>query len=500
MPGRRARTSAAMPRAHAVRAMKTARRRSPARAAAEVYGLNLLVAEIEDRPDNTTRFLVIGRKAVEPRRGRQDHAARLGRENGCAGRAVPPARAARAAQHQPDAHRIAPVAQEEMGLRVLHRRRGPRRAANRWQRRSPSSKRARRCTASSAPIPKSILPEHHVLRSSTRRHASPASSPSRATSRSRIAPSCSARSRTGDARFGFPRRRRLPLHHEGRRALGVRVERPGPGEVIVDGVGLRGLRAPTATLDMGNAGTAMRLFMGLLSAQPFDSELDRRRVADAPADGARREAAAFHGCPHRNARRQTAGANSRRTATAGHPLRDAGRQRAGEIRGAARGAVRARRDHRGRTSESRAITPSACCRASVARSVHATAWWPSPRRGRCMRQHIACRATSRPPRSSWSRRASERASLHDPRRRREPDAYRHPGDAGPDGRRPAPGQSPQLRHGAGGRHRSAAVAAQGRVHSRATGAARDRRVSRAVRRCGVCRRRDRSSPAPRSCA
>lgn len=31
-------------------------------AAAEVYGLNKLVADIEDRPDNTTRFLVIGRK------------------------------------------------------------------------------------------------------------------------------------------------------------------------------------------------------------------------------------------------------------------------------------------------------------------------------------------------------------------------------------------------------------------------------------------------------
>ncbi|HET7204057.1 MAG TPA: prephenate dehydratase [Steroidobacteraceae bacterium] len=35
-------------------------------AAAEVYGLNLLVPEIEDRPDNTTRFLVIGRKSVNP--------------------------------------------------------------------------------------------------------------------------------------------------------------------------------------------------------------------------------------------------------------------------------------------------------------------------------------------------------------------------------------------------------------------------------------------------
>jgi chorismate mutase/prephenate dehydratase len=32
------------------------------RAAAEIYGLNLLANEIEDRPDNTTRFLVVGRK------------------------------------------------------------------------------------------------------------------------------------------------------------------------------------------------------------------------------------------------------------------------------------------------------------------------------------------------------------------------------------------------------------------------------------------------------
>lgn len=35
-------------------------------AAAEVYGLNVLVPEIEDRPDNTTRFLVIGRKLFAP--------------------------------------------------------------------------------------------------------------------------------------------------------------------------------------------------------------------------------------------------------------------------------------------------------------------------------------------------------------------------------------------------------------------------------------------------
>jgi len=55
--------------------------------------------------------------------------------------------------------------------------------------------------------------------------------------------------------------------------LGVAVRRPGPGRVAVDGVGLTGLRAPDAPLDLGNAGTAMRLFMGLLAPQAFDSVL-----------------------------------------------------------------------------------------------------------------------------------------------------------------------------------------------------------------------------------
>jgi 3-phosphoshikimate 1-carboxyvinyltransferase len=55
--------------------------------------------------------------------------------------------------------------------------------------------------------------------------------------------------------------------------LGVNVQRPAPGEVVIGGVGLRGLGRPRSVLDMGNAGTAMRLFMGLLSAQGFDSEL-----------------------------------------------------------------------------------------------------------------------------------------------------------------------------------------------------------------------------------
>jgi 3-phosphoshikimate 1-carboxyvinyltransferase len=57
------------------------------------------------------------------------------------------------------------------------------------------------------------------------------------------------------------------------RAMGVPIERPAPHFVTVTGVGLRGLRAPGRPLDMGNAGTAMRLCTGLLAGQPFDSEL-----------------------------------------------------------------------------------------------------------------------------------------------------------------------------------------------------------------------------------
>ncbi|HXV10728.1 MAG TPA: 3-phosphoshikimate 1-carboxyvinyltransferase, partial [Burkholderiales bacterium] len=73
------------------------------------------------------------------------------------------------------------------------------------------------------------------------------------------------------------------------RALGVRVDGPERGNVTVHGVGLRGLKQPAATLDCGNAGTAMRLLAGLLAGQRFACELTgdeslrqrpMRRVAD----------------------------------------------------------------------------------------------------------------------------------------------------------------------------------------------------------------------------
>jgi 3-phosphoshikimate 1-carboxyvinyltransferase len=55
--------------------------------------------------------------------------------------------------------------------------------------------------------------------------------------------------------------------------LGVRIDAPSEGVRIVHGVGLHGLQPPTAPLDCGNAGTAMRLLAGLLAGQRFDSVL-----------------------------------------------------------------------------------------------------------------------------------------------------------------------------------------------------------------------------------
>ncbi len=55
--------------------------------------------------------------------------------------------------------------------------------------------------------------------------------------------------------------------------LGVRFETPAPGERIVHGVGLHGLRGSPDVLDCGNAGTGMRLLAGLLAGQAFDSIL-----------------------------------------------------------------------------------------------------------------------------------------------------------------------------------------------------------------------------------
>lgn len=57
------------------------------------------------------------------------------------------------------------------------------------------------------------------------------------------------------------------------RAMGVPIDRPEQGRVVVQGVGLHGLSAPTTPLDLGNSGTSMRLMAGLLAGQAFDTVL-----------------------------------------------------------------------------------------------------------------------------------------------------------------------------------------------------------------------------------
>ncbi|MGQ0697371.1 MAG: 3-phosphoshikimate 1-carboxyvinyltransferase [Panacagrimonas sp.] len=72
-------------------------------------------------------------------------------------------------------------------------------------------------------------------------------------------------------------------------AMGVRIERLSDTSLRVHGVGLHGLKAPSAPLDLGNSGTSMRLMSGLMAAQKFpttligDESLSRRpmrRVID----------------------------------------------------------------------------------------------------------------------------------------------------------------------------------------------------------------------------
>ncbi len=56
-------------------------------------------------------------------------------------------------------------------------------------------------------------------------------------------------------------------------AMGVNIEWSGDGKVKIDGVGMFGLQPPSQALDLGNAGTSMRLLAGLLAGQRFDVEL-----------------------------------------------------------------------------------------------------------------------------------------------------------------------------------------------------------------------------------
>ncbi len=57
-------------------------------------------------------------------------------------------------------------------------------------------------------------------------------------------------------------------------AMGVKIKGPDElGEVVIEGVGMHGLKPPANALNLGNSGTSMRLLTGLLAEQGFDVTL-----------------------------------------------------------------------------------------------------------------------------------------------------------------------------------------------------------------------------------
>lgn len=57
------------------------------------------------------------------------------------------------------------------------------------------------------------------------------------------------------------------------RDLGVVIEGPDHGALVIHGVGMDGLRRPVGPLYLGNSGTSMRLLAGVLAGQQFDVTL-----------------------------------------------------------------------------------------------------------------------------------------------------------------------------------------------------------------------------------
>ena len=92
--------------------------------AASIYGLAVLAPHIEDEPNNTTRFWVLGRQRGGALGPRQDLARDVGAES--AGRGARAARAVREARRVDVAVRVAAGAHGAVGIPVLRRSRRPR--------------------------------------------------------------------------------------------------------------------------------------------------------------------------------------------------------------------------------------------------------------------------------------------------------------------------------------------------------------------------------------
>ena len=132
------------------------------------------------------------------------------------------------------------------------------------------------------------------------------------------------------------------------RALGAGVDDVSEDELVVHGVGVRGLRAPDAPVDCENAGTLIRLVAGVLAGQEGRFELTgdeslRSRPMERIAEPLRRMGASVETTDGRPPV-VINGSGALRA----NRLRASRRERAGEVGRAARRAERGGRDDRRR--------------------------------------------------------------------------------------------------------------------------------------------------------
>src|SRR5690606_21548416 len=217
---------------------------------------------------------------VPAERERQNLVAGVGERDGRTRRAVPSARAACETSRQHDPHRVAPVAAQEVGLRLLRRRR-------RSCRRSEAEAGAHRDRAAVEPVscarrvPEggAMSPESGIETVRRDYHALPVQSVGgeitvpgdKSISHRALMLGAIADGET--VVRGFLESEDCVATRRAFEALGVRVRDEEQGTLRVSGVGLDGLKPPPDVLDLGNSGTAIRLMTGLLAAQRFDSTL-----------------------------------------------------------------------------------------------------------------------------------------------------------------------------------------------------------------------------------
>ena len=155
-------------------------------------------------------------------------------------------------------------------------------------------------------------------------------------------------------------------------SVGAEVREGDPDDhggifVEIEGAGLRGARS--AEIDVGNAGTLLRIMPGWLAGQPegewtFDGDDSiRRRPVDRIAEPLRQMGADVD-CRDG----LLAAADGARRRAPRDRLRDAGRERAGQVVPAARRAAGRGRDDDPRDPARRATTPSGCWRRWAPRS------------------------------------------------------------------------------------------------------------------------------------